>query len=107
MPGYCRVFRFLFKGNFVMDGYRFLWRAHAREHNLPLAYDAHVKYSKLKEEIEIDRHKQKIAMNWIFSSTFLLILILHHINTSILRKFAFPVSFTLNDYDKDWDFRIS
>jgi len=40
-------------------------------------------------------------------ATFLLILILHHINTLILRKFAFPVSFTLNDYDKDWGFGIS
>lgn len=67
----------------------------------PLAYDAHVKYSQPKEEIESDQHKKKVAMNWILSATFLLILILHHINTSILRKFVFPVSFTLNDYDKD------
>jgi hypothetical protein len=28
-------------------------------------------------------------------------LILRQINTSILRKFAFPVSFTLADYDKE------
>jgi len=75
---------------------------YAREHNLPLTYDAHVKYSQLKEEIESDQHEQKIAMNWIFSACFLLILILHHINTSILKIFAFSVSFTLNDYDKDW-----
>jgi hypothetical protein len=32
-------------------------------------------------------------------ATFLLMLILHRINTSILRKFAFAVSFPLNDYD--------
>jgi len=37
-------------------------------------------------------------------ATFLLIVILRHINTWILRKFAFPVSFTLADYDKDWRF---
>ncbi|HYI77235.1 MAG TPA: hypothetical protein VEW65_06410, partial [Chryseolinea sp.] len=54
------------KRNFAMDGYRFLWRAYDREHNLPLAYDAHIKYSQLKEEIESDQYKQKIAIaDWI------------------------------------------
>ncbi|HZI25068.1 MAG TPA: hypothetical protein VFD46_08325 [Chryseolinea sp.] len=96
MPGYCKGFR-----NFVMDGYPFIWRAYPREYNLPVAYEGHVKCSQLKEEIESDQHKQKIAMSWPSSSTFLVILILLRINTSILKKVSFPVSFILDDYDKD------
>ena len=54
------------KRKFVRDGNWFVWRVYDREHNLPLAYAAHVKYSRLTAEIESDQHKRKIAVaEWL------------------------------------------
>ena len=54
------------KRKFVRDGNWFLWKVYDREHNLPLAYAAHVKYSRLTAEIESDQYRRKIAVaEWI------------------------------------------
>ena len=53
------------------------------------------------EEIESDQLKHKIAMNWLVPVNFLLIVSPHHINTSILKKIEFPVSFTPADPDRE------
>lgn len=89
------------KRDFVLHGYYFIWRAYSCEHNLPLAYGGHAKYSQQMEKIESDQLKHKIAMNWIVPASFLLIVSLHHFNTSILKKIDLPVSFTLADYDRE------
>ena len=54
------------KRKFVRDGKWFVWKVYDREHNLPLAYAAHVQYSRLTAEIDSDQHKRKIAVaEWI------------------------------------------
>ena len=89
------------KPDFVLYGYYFIWRAYSCERNSPLPYGGHAKYLQQMEEIESDQLKHKIAMNWLVPVNFLLIVSPHHINTSILKKIEFPVSFTPADPDRE------
>jgi tetratricopeptide (TPR) repeat protein len=51
---------------FMRDGYWLLWRAYEREKNINLAHRYHLKYAELKDVIDGDQHKQKIAASeWI------------------------------------------
>ncbi|HEX6225588.1 MAG TPA: hypothetical protein VFZ52_14325 [Chryseolinea sp.] len=96
------------KRDFVLYGYYFIWRTYSCEHNLSLAYGGHAKYSQQMKEFECDQRKQKIAMNWIVPASFLLIAILHHINTSDFKTilfFLFPLPSTITT--KMGDFGIS